>query len=95
MPRKIDPSNQARRDTIAEIIACLVWQPKTIDQIIETTGCAESTARAWINAFHASGLVRIAERLPREKGEGLQQYGRRRVLWAWQAKPFEIEDAPK
>lgn len=95
MPKKFDPSNQARRDTIAEIIACLEWEPKTIDQVIETTGCAESTARAWMTAFHASGLVRIAQRLPREKGEGASQYGRRRILWAWQTRPFALEDEPK
>jgi hypothetical protein len=93
MPKKFDPSNQARRDTVAEIIAALMWEPKTVDQIVEITGCAVSSARGWINAFHDSGLVRISARLPREKFEGAQQYGRRRILWAWQAKPFDQEDA--
>lgn len=94
MPKKFDPSNQARRDTVSEIVASLMWEPKTVDQVVEVTGCAVSTARSWIRAFHASGLVRIAARLPREKFEGAQQYGRRRIMWEWQTKPFAQEDVP-
>lgn len=85
-------NNQARRDTVTEIIAALLWGGKTIDQLIEFTGCAEMTAREWVHAFHRSGLVRIAGRLPREKAEGAQQYARRRVVWEWQNTPFANPD---
>lgn len=91
MKRCSEHRNQARRDTVSEIIAALAWGPKTIEQIIEVAGCAEDTARAWIAAFHRSGLVRIENELLREDGTP----GRRPILWAWQATPFALEDATK
>lgn len=94
MPKKFDPTNQARRETVADIVAALMWKPKTIHEVIAETGCAETTARSWVHALHAAGVVRIAERLPREKSEGAIQYGCRRIVWEWQTTPFLKEDIP-
>lgn len=85
-------TNQPRRETVAEIVASLMKRPRTLVDLAEMVGCADSTAAAWVHAFHESGLVRIAERLPRERSEGAKQYQLRRIVYAWQPQPYGEPD---
>lgn len=74
-------------ENVSEIIACIMWGPKTFNEIHEATGVTQTTVKRWIHAFRKSGLVRIVEHIPRE-GKG----GRSELRFGWQSKPFEFED---
>lgn len=73
-----------------EIVAALAKAPRTIYDLVEMVGCSEMVARYWVDDLRESGLVRICAYEERVGGSS----GRRCVRYEWQARPFELPDAP-
>lgn len=78
--------NRGACDITAEIIAQLMWGPKTIGQIIEAVGIKpnHSTWSRHYKALKASGLVRVHSWV-----------NARQAVLAIQPHPFALPDADK
>lgn len=77
----------ATRQTVTEIIAALMWQPQTSEQLQEATGASRQTVDGWIRELRASGVVRVHS-YERRSGGPLRLYG-------MQTQPFGEPDAPR
>lgn len=71
------------RENAAEIIAALMKSDCTAPELAEYVGCHVRTIAEWLEAFHQSGLIR------RVHGRSIA------ATWAWQDRPFELEDEIK
>lgn len=85
------PRRTTTPENVSEIIASLQKGSRTIQDLLDMTEASEQTVRRWIEGFHESGLVRIAEYIPRVV-DGKHVSGRRRIRWEWQAAPFALPD---
>ena len=85
------PRRTTTPENVSEIIASLQKGARTIQDLLDMTEASEQTVRRWIEGFHGSGLVRIAEYIPRCV-DGKHVSGRRRIRWEWQIAPFEKPD---
>jgi predicted transcriptional regulator len=76
----------SHRQLGAEIMAALMWGPKTVPQLVEHVGAKERNVRQWVDVLKQSGVVYVREVAPRnEKGGGR--------LYAVQSTPFHFDDA--
>lgn len=73
-------------DMHAEVLAALQWGPKKTTQLIEVTGFGEMAISRWLEALHASGVIRIS-------GEDARVGpGRRERIWELQTQPYALPD---
>lgn len=70
----------------AEIVAALMWGPKLTSQLIEVTEFGSTAVNHWLEALHASGVIRISGEDAREGA------GRRQRIWELQVTPFALPD---
>lgn len=71
----------------AELVASLMWGPKTTHDLVAASGANRDTVGRWLKAMHASGIVRIG---------GYRSDNRAVIrLWELQSKPFALPDAEK
>lgn len=72
-----------KRALVAEMVAALMWGPKTRIELSEITGAHEYSVRLWLSALRDAGVVsRSEERV----GMSFQ--------WSMNAKPFTPVAAP-
>jgi hypothetical protein len=76
-----------RRDVGAELVAALMWGPKTVPQLVEHVGAKERNVRQWLDIFRRSGVVYVFGEAP-PSGRG----GRPACLYAMQSTPFHFDD---
>lgn len=77
---------------VADTIALLMWQPRTVRELSEVTGLFMESMRIRVDALHEAGIVRVVGRKP-HKGRGTG--GPRPRVYGMQAKPFELPDTPE
>lgn len=70
----------------AEVLAALMWGPKMTSQLVEVVDCSGMSIGRWLEAMHASGVVRISGEDDRAG------VGRRQRIWELQPKPFALPD---
>lgn len=70
----------------AEVLAALMWGPKMTSQLVEVVDTSSEAVRRWLEALHASGVIRISGEDDRD-GKG-----RRERIWELQPKPFALPD---
>ena len=66
---------------VADTIALVMWAPKTIDQISETSGVPRQTIAAHIKFLHEQGVIYV------------QSFRGSARVFAMQPKPFQFDDA--
>lgn len=86
MPRA--ENSEATAFCMAEIIASLMWGPKTSKELQDKMEVSCATIWRCTSALHESGVIR---KLPAIKN-GLK--GHPPNPWALQVKPFELADEP-
>jgi len=84
MPRAENSENTAF--CIAEIIAALMWAPKTSRELQDMMEVSTATIWRCTSALHESGVIRKLAPIK----NGLK--GHPPNPWALQAKPFELAD---
>jgi len=83
------------RPIAADIIAALMWGPKTVREIREITGASKEAIGAWLVAFEDAGVVyrKGREAAPLSE-DGVRAAGERAVIFAMQPTPFANSSAP-
>lgn len=91
--RKSGPSNK-RNDSLAAVMAALLWGPKTRISLREITGVTESTVDFALEALHQHGLAYRSGIEPANpiREDGTRSAGQPRVLWAFNTTPFANTD---
>jgi len=80
-------SGRSARTNGAEILAALMWGPKTTAQLTEQVGTTRFAIHDWIKALRRSGVVYVHA----WRSEGTA----RAPIFAVQSTPFHFEDAPR
>ena len=75
---------RAPAEVSAEIIAALMWGPKTTGELVEYVGIARANVWRHRRALAESGVVHICD-----------WRDARQAVYALQPKPFALTDAPK
>ena len=75
--------------TGSDIIAALLWGPKTLFELVDEVQVQRQTLRRWLLALRAAGVIYQIGTVRSTHGQG---FGPRRVVWALQPKPFHHPD---
>jgi DNA-binding IclR family transcriptional regulator len=68
-------------DMFAHTVKLLMHGPRTVPDLAEMVGCHEQSARRYVQALNAHGLVAADGRLEKYHG---RYSGKPAVLWKWQ-----------
>lgn len=79
------------RANLADLIAAVMWGPKSVKMILEMTAIgSDDTAANFLSELHSVGAVRvIGKHKPYEGAPGVWSN-----LWAWQTSPHALPDTP-
>ena len=74
------------RQQVAELMAQLLWGPKTVRELVAAVGADAATISHWLRELRAAGVVHVS---------GYRRTGARPArVWALQTRPFAEADAP-
>jgi hypothetical protein len=80
----------------ADIMALLMWQPRTVHEVVSLTEYPTNTVYDKINALHHAGVLRVAgRRFNFPATDKTDRRGTPAKVFAVQAKPFELPDTPE
>lgn len=75
------------RAHVIELLAQLLWGPKTADELRTAVGCSERCIGDWLRAMREGGVVRLAGKVRSTAPSGY------RYLYVLQRQPFELPDS--
>lgn len=73
---------------MADLIAALMWGPKTYRELIEETGCDYQTIQGYVQSLRAAGVVYLSGHRPVPTG------GSPAMVFSLQPSPFAHDDVP-
>lgn len=88
-PKAIHRVKRGHYEVGAEIMAALMWGPKTWQQVEEQAGLTGNTSVKWMHSLHESGVIRISGYT-----QPAVQHKPARI-WSLQTRPFALPDEVK